>query len=1361
MKKLLVSFTIIIIIALTGLHAQNNIWSLPPNYYDNNGGQVNSLLAPGGTSPAPFSYPNYDISFLSNTSHNTMQDAQGNLLFSVVDGVIYDKEGFVIDNLPGQGNSETVIIPVPGNCNQYFIVINQFFYFSSNPNLFSCYPFFVTLDLSVPAPNNFITLRKGSLIDISTGIASPGDNGIDLSLNVNPSWPHSPYIKNVFMGATKLRVDNTRFLFISNGENVYRYLVTSNGIFYDNYSFLLDAASYSFNNGAFRSELEIHEFGTLGNITYRIATPYYSYFDDSRIKIVDLNNLGTLIGGSEKLIILEPDLFTLPPFIKGLEFSPNGEFLYFTHLPNSNAYPPNLTIPFKIFDINSNSFINNAAINTSLITDIPNFKYSMIELGKDDKLYLVNDNFMATISNADDPSNLGWNNTAVAVNYNLSSYKLVPVPPDPPKEEFKLFLLPDQIDGMDYTESFFANVACCIENSVYDVYESTTPSTFEFTGTQTWSYTGTNPWGVSNPLTAITVKDKMVIKTGANITINNMTFKFAPEAQLIIENGARLTINGTTLTVNTECATNLMWHGVEVWGNGANQGVTSGRFVANNSTIEHAIEATANYRHDLTSGSPAVNVMVTNSTGGIIQLKNNTIMHNNVFDVNMNKYQRIISGNLANDLSTFINCNFVTDNLLNDPLQTPLAHVRLSFVNGLLFSGCDFQNTATAGTFPYLLRGTGIQAEETKFVVTSGCTTPTFPCPIANIDKSHFNNLTRGVTAFSNNALKSVQIINSEFYDNWRGIFLRGLNVANVSNNIFDIGMSSGSISTSTVSYGLNLTHCDGYKVENNDFHTSFNGYLGCYVDNSMAGANEIYRNIFTDLIVASQAVNINGDGTSAGTGLVFRCNQYTETSDYDILISSGRIKAFHGSCATNQSPSNNQFSYTAQYGDFWMTNNTTPSGFNVSYQFSQPNGYNLEPRDYPNSATHYNNNNTFPSYCSSIFIPTTLPATSCPKQVAKTTSQLKAEIAALQLIINDLKIQIDGGNTNSLLNLIATTSGGNLKNALLAASPYLSDEVLIAYILSHPSNGNLKLVVLANSPLSSEVLAELENSSLPQGIANQINAAQTGISPRQELESEISYYEGEITKAKNDIIRILLFEENEDSTRRNFKDVADFLQEDEINNTTKENQLLVNAFMADENFTAAQQKINALATCGCVETINFCKLKNTIVQCQQYPEKEMVLTTNTTLQQTVNEVANASTSRQEITSAKVLLEEVGLTPVILEEIEIITPPSGLRLMNPTETGNGAATSTFVNLFPNPTSDQFTLTHNLVAENGEITLTIYDLMGRKLITKPVNDAETIISTTTLKAGVYFYSITQSASGRTGNQIVKTDKLMIE
>lgn len=66
---------------------------------------------------------------LATTSYNAMQDANGNLLFYVIDGYILDAQGNEIDfisnpNLPGytvKGHPEVCIVPVPGSCTKYLL----------------------------------------------------------------------------------------------------------------------------------------------------------------------------------------------------------------------------------------------------------------------------------------------------------------------------------------------------------------------------------------------------------------------------------------------------------------------------------------------------------------------------------------------------------------------------------------------------------------------------------------------------------------------------------------------------------------------------------------------------------------------------------------------------------------------------------------------------------------------------------------------------------------------------------------------------------------------------------------------------------------------------------------------------------------------------------------------------------------------------------------------------------------------------------------------------------------------------------------------------------------------------------------
>lgn len=1346
MKKILLSLFAVTTMAVSGLQAQNNVLSLPPNYLDVQNQLVQPLPAPGGTSG--IFMPNY-AGQQSEFTHAAMQDINGDLLFFIVDGIIYDKNGLGMGTLDPNlgfgstaGLTELIIVPVPGNCQQYYIVGT---FSNKNPlNEGATFkPFYAILDFSVQSVNG----RLGTLVDVN-GNELLNVNIFDLTTSITPNWG-GPRFQTVTIAVSKLRADNTRFLFASNGGNVWRYKVTSTGITFDNSFFNLPLGDPDVID--LRSEMELYEFS---NGNYRIAVPYASGSPTTKVFISDLNNNGDLIPSTDHVLDFPSQTTGSNPKhaeIKGMEFSPNGRYLYLTHLTNSLPFT---SFPFKIYDVNTSSFVT--PVNAGLINDIPNFQHSTIELGKDGKLYFANATNLATIDNADFPlSTLSWNNNQLAISYNLSAFNLSNPNINHP---FSLYILPDQIDGMDYTAHFTATPACCREFSNYSI--SSDDLTHEYSGTHTWS-DGFNTIGTGNLSSPITIKDQLIIKSGANITINNMTFEFAPEAQLIIENGAKLTINNTVLTVDNRCDNAVMWHGVEVWGTGSGsfQPATSGEFIANNSLIEHAVEATANYRHDISGGTPFTGIMVVNTTGGILKLTNTTL-RNNKLDVNMLKYQSMVSNIPINDRSIFKNCDFVTDALLKDLAQLPLnTHVQLNAVNGIRFLGCDFRNIAPLGTYSYMQRENGILAQETKLSVEAFCTvltSPSSPCPAANLDKSTFTNLVLGVRATSANSLNTASITNSEFFDVWRSISLGGLDAANVSDNIFDIGMNNRSSTGSDVSYGLALVGCDGYKVENNDFHTSFNGYLGTVTVNSGVGANEIYRNTFTDLTIGSQAMLENGDGQAltSAAGLEFRCNEYENTSDYDILISSGVIKAFHGNCTNNLSPSNNQFSYTAQLGDFWGDDNLL---ININYIFSEhnPSLFNLAPRDgfYNQTANPHFTTIFECSVANTNLTQLFDPLVACPKRVTRTRTQLANLRESLKVIINDLNNQIDNGNTQSLLNLIASSSGGILKDSLLSVSPYLSDEVLIAYILSNPSAGHLKQILIANSPLSNKVLRVLENEILPKGVKNQIDNVQVGISPRQELEGEIAYYEAELRKAEFDVIRLLLFDFS-DENKENFQDVVDFLEEDEINNTNNQNQMLVNAYLANNDFNNAQQKLMQIHA----DTVNadFCKLKSTIIACQQFSEKEMAILTQPNLQQNVNEVATATSTMQEVTSAQMLLEQVGLNPISIVDVEMVTLSNNLRVISSQDENNKEIINdSEIRLFPNPANANLTISHNLAAKEGAISLEIMDLMGRVLMRKIINNTNNQININSLSSGLYFYTVLQNGNA------VQSGKLVVE
>lgn len=70
---------------------------------------------------------------------------------------------------------------------------------------------------------------------------------------------------------------------------------------------------------------------------------------------------------------------------------------------------------------------------------------------------------------------------------------------------------------------------------------------------------------------------------------------------------------------------------------------------------------------------------------------------------------------------------------------------------------------------------------------------------------------------------------------------------------------------------------------------------------------------------------------------------------------------------------------------------------------------------------------------------------------------------------------------------------------------------------------GHIHQVIVANSPVTEPVKTVLSSLNLPKGIRNQIDAAQTGISERKQLEIAIQQTEIEMQQLKNEFIRLCL----------------------------------------------------------------------------------------------------------------------------------------------------------------------------------------------------------------------------------------------
>ncbi len=230
-----------------------------------------------------------------------------------------------------------------------------------------------------------------------------------------------------------------------------------------------------------------------------------------------------------------------------------------------------------------------------------------------------------------------------------------------------------------------------------------------------------------------------------------------------------------------------------------------------------------------------------------------------------------------------------------------------------------------------------------------------------------------------------------------------------------------------------------------------------------------------------------------------------------------------------------------------------------------------------------------------------------------------------------------------------------------------------------------------------------------------------------------------------------MLFNVNEvDTTGTSYKNVTDYLNTIS-NKTNAQEQLLVNSLTANRSLASAQTKLATLNT-----NTDFSKLNSTVVSALQTAAKLQTIVTDTTKQTQVRMVAACTQKQQSVACAQSLLQCLGLKNYT-ESIEIVLPASsnGLRLRNPNNNSNKTNLGSLITIYPNPTKEQFVLTQNLDVNNGEIRLTIFNLMGQKMSSEIISNNKTTINTKYLKSGIYIFTITQNGG------VVKTDKLMVE
>lgn len=591
------------------------------------------------------------------------------------------------------------------------------------------------------------------------------------------------------------------------------------------------------------------------------------------------------------------------------------------------------------------------------------------------------------------------------------------------------------------------------------------------------------------------IDGNVTIEDGAELTIgSDALIKFHPYNKIIVKPGGRLIVDGGTIT--TSC--NYFWEGIEVHGNPelpqiptSNQGYV---LVKNNGKIENAICAIRVYRPDDHKMSPLTPPSEPKSGG--IAMCQDAIFINNRMAVDIRYLPNI------KNLSSFNKCRFeinpdymVKKKDDNGNLTSPEYNqmVNLAFVSGIDFNACTFiVKGYDYWDFNYF--GKAINSTNSNFRLKPMCTQ--VPCESEPELTNTFQGFNYGIYAVNNGTLQNFRVEQAIFTNNYSCIYANSIPYAKILKNKFSIELSLNlPEAENRLASGLYLNECTGYHIEGNEFIGSSENItthnIGAYIKNSGEATNYVYNNKFEKLTYGSiaEGYNCNDDGTIRGTGLCYKCNDFSQTR-FDIFVANPwatkavpyGIRAYQGfRSLSDTAAAGNVFSQ----GENWM-NVLNEGKYEIQY-FHHEQSIGVAPewlipvrREYV--SPHKNNGTTYSksSSCKS-WIGKPIPP---PERLMADYSESKLIETASKEAIIQLK---DGGNTETVLETIENSYPDEafvLRDDLLSKSPYLSDTTLKSAIEKEDvlTNALLRDVLTSNPQAgkSEALLIKLDEKSEP-----------------------------------------------------------------------------------------------------------------------------------------------------------------------------------------------------------------------------------------------------------------------------------------
>ena len=798
---------------------------------------------------------------MAQYAQNAQYDENGNLLFFIQDGKIYDHAGYLMadndldpnctDCLPA-GMQEVSIVLMPGTCDKYYIISGRARKYPSPGADPACYwPLqdeqsflaYSILDLALPSRYYGAMGRKGRVwhyledwsvhplvtanIQAFQHMANQVYTTTCMPISADPavfkiasgnyslygSSHHSSRLNNIYHVVYEGTTPGAqKYLFARTGMEYLHSTITPFGI--PNMQYLADADNFT----SWSSEAWLYMNGGLaaaqggdGVVRLVCTNNWRDGFIGSTDRTLAILKI-QLVGGIS--LINRTDVNTRIPIapgvhgrVQGVAFDATGRYLYFAqsaapYIGYIDLYDPALTV-------------HDLAAELSLPPgQLAPYGNGHIRLNRDPSgvghaIHFPYASGIGYLSGAGNPALHVW-------------HPLVPgtpqVGPPPvsgvlqsssPYNMYTRYLM-DMQNYRDQQIPSLQQGKCCLANE--QVPEWSHPYTYSGTNTPTTPWTTTQngltgpmlcTWpldGNGQPIGHAYFNQDFVIQAGARLYVQGMEWRFAPTARLIVEPGAFVQFKDCLLRGGA-CGPER-WPGVEVRAITNMPQGSNPAFPPNHGKMVFNNSTVQDAEVGVTLGKKNMFGIV-QFVGGILQSTGSTFRNCRV-GANFYPYKNLSPGGfeLPNN-SRFSTSTFTADaGYINHAVNgfDFAVQAQMWKVKGIRYQGCTFQNLRTTEN-QSSKRGQGIRSLDAEFHVTSRCADLGPPPPPGfchNVIPSKFINLDHGIHANTASNLMTFTVEESEFTNNVAGVYVRGVPAFQVQHSSFSVGGSHATILDNT-----------------------------------------------------------------------------------------------------------------------------------------------------------------------------------------------------------------------------------------------------------------------------------------------------------------------------------------------------------------------------------------------------------------------------------------------------------------------------------------------------------------------------------------------------------------------------------